>query len=209
MKRIGALNILLFLAAISVIIGQSVRIQSGATVQSGITLGGSAVAAAAMFQGFDPQSNEPPSTGLAESDTRNSHPVLDFDTAADECAVFTFVLAEDYGGGSVDVQLQFTTTAAGGSNVALLTDFERILAGTLDIDADSFDTTAICVLTSSNSTSGITVISTHTHTSGEIDGLLAGELGRLRVCRDIDGASCGSDVQAGDVELVSVTIDEV
>ena len=46
---------------------------------------------------FFPEDNEPPASAYATFDTRNAHPVLDFDgSTADEEAVFTGVLPRNY-----------------------------------------------------------------------------------------------------------------
>ncbi|KKL91346.1 hypothetical protein LCGC14_1895590, partial [marine sediment metagenome] len=87
---------------------------------------------------FTPLHNEPPSTAFATLDTRNQHPVLDFDAAANEDAIFSSVMPQHYGGGGVTVYLHYAMTSA----VALTIDwdvaFERIGDDVLDIDADSF-----------------------------------------------------------------------
>ncbi len=41
---------------------------------------------------FGPLHNEPPSSDAATFDTRNLHPVLDFDASTDESAVFSSII---------------------------------------------------------------------------------------------------------------------
>jgi len=48
---------------------------------------------------FLPTDNEPPSSNYATLDTRNAHPVLDFDDTIQEAAQFTGILPRNYRGG--------------------------------------------------------------------------------------------------------------
>jgi hypothetical protein len=50
---------------------------------------------------FTPYNNEPPAAIYATLDVRNYHPVLDFDGATDEEAVFTSILPRNYAGGGL------------------------------------------------------------------------------------------------------------
>ena len=50
---------------------------------------------------FTPLSNEPPSSNFATFDTRNAHPVLDFDDTTEEKVVFTGIMPRNYAGGGV------------------------------------------------------------------------------------------------------------
>ena len=59
---------------------------------------------------FFPNDNEPPSSNYATLDTRNQHPVLDFDASVDESAVFTGILPRNYGGGGVTVYLHLSAS---------------------------------------------------------------------------------------------------
>ena len=61
---------------------------------------------------FTPLSNEPPSVNPATLDTRNAHPVLDFDAVVPEAAVFSAVMPRHYAGGGVTVYLHWAMTTA-------------------------------------------------------------------------------------------------
>ena len=89
---------------------------------------------------FFPGDNEPPTTNYATLDTRNSHPVLDFDATTQETSIYTSILPRNYAGGGITVYVHWAASTAitgtGGWDVS----FERIGDGSQDIDADSFAT---------------------------------------------------------------------
>ena len=61
---------------------------------------------------FTPLHNEPPSSNMATLDTRNQHPVLDFDASTNESAVFSSVMPQAYGGGGVPVYIHYAMSTA-------------------------------------------------------------------------------------------------
>lgn len=154
---------------------------------------------------FGPLSNEPPASAYATLDTRNAHPVLDFDAATDEEAVFTGVLPRNYGGGGLTVDLIWAASSATSGNVVWDAAIERIGAAQQDIDSDGF--AAVQSATgAANATSGNTTVTSITFTSGaQMDNLAAGELFRLKVRRDANNVS---DTMVGDAELLGVEIRE-
>lgn len=154
---------------------------------------------------FTALANEAPASAFATLDTRNSHAVLDFDAGTDESAVFRGVLPTGYGGGGVNVKLIWAATSATAGNVIWNAAFERINAGALDIDADSF-ATANTATAAADSVSGETTETTIAFSNGaQMDSLAAGEMFRLKVLRDADN---GSDTMTGDAELLAVVVTE-
>lgn len=154
-----------------------------------------------------PLGNEPPSANFATLDSRNGHPVLDFDAAADESAIWTDVLPRHYAGGGITVTLIWAATSATFGTCRWAVALERIDAGTLDIDADSF-ATAQTTGGTANGTSGATTYTTIAFTNGaQMDSLAAGEAFRIKVTRDADGTS-GTDDMTGDAELIGLEIKE-
>lgn len=152
-----------------------------------------------------PYQNEPPAANYATLDTRNGHPVLDFDAATDESAIFTGIMPRSYAGGGVTVYLHLTDT--NDTNAAHKSywdvSFERDTAQ--DLDADSF-AAAQSGNISPNGTSGIPVVLAIAFTNGaQMDSVAAGELFRLMVTRD---ANNGSDDWANDAELIFCEIKE-
>jgi hypothetical protein len=158
---------------------------------------------------FTPLHNEPPASNAATLDVRNGHPVLDFDAATDESAVFTSILPNNYAGGGLSVYSwwTFTSDTNGGHVARIQVAIEYMLAGTLDIDADSFaaaQSGTLAVLT----TSGILTTALVAFTSGaQMDSLIAGKPFRLKITRDADGTS-GTDDATGDAELLLVVVVE-
>lgn len=156
---------------------------------------------------FTPYANEPPSASYATLDTRNAHPVLDFDGSADEEAVFTGILPRNYAGGGLTVYLHVMFTSATTGSAYWQAAIERMDDGTLDLDADSFAAFQGAA-GNPNGTSGVMTLVTITFTTGaQMDSLAAGEAFRLKIRRDADGTA-GTDDVTTDAELVAVEIKE-
>lgn len=159
---------------------------------------------------FLPAHNEPPTANYATLDTRNGHPVLDFDGGTDEEAVFSDVLPSHYAGGGLTVETfwSFTSPTTSGS-LRVQADIERIDASSLDIDADSFTGTFQSAGGTAPGTSGQVIKVTITFTSGaQMDSLAAGEPFRLKIRRDADGTSGTDDISTSDAELLAVYVKE-
>lgn len=152
-----------------------------------------------------PQDNEPPSSSYATLDTRNGHPVLDYDAAADESAIFTGILPRHYAGGGLTVYLHYAMSSAESGDVVLTVAFERIGDQQQDIDSDGFATAKSATVTVP-ATSGLVDIASLAFTDGaEIDSIAVGEAFRVKVTRDADNVA---DTAAGDLELLAVEIKE-
>lgn len=148
---------------------------------------------------FSPLANQPPASSFATLDTRNSVPVLDFDAAADESAVFSATVPEGASLTSgIVVNLVWMATSATSGNVRWRVAFER---RTTDQDADSFDT-ATEATDATNGTSGICETCEITCTT--IDSIVAGDSFRVRVTRV--GTDATNDTMSGDAELVAVEL---
>src|SRR3990167_954559 len=153
---------------------------------------------------FRPQDNEPPSANFATFDTRNLHPVLDFDATTEEKAVFTGIMPRNYAGGGVTNTLFWSGGTATSGTVVWQTAFERV--GTvLDIDGDSF-ATGNNGTTVTPSTAGSTTSTAIAHTDGaQMDSIAVGELFRLAVTREVADAQ---DSKVDDAELLGIEIKE-
>lgn len=148
-----------------------------------------------------PYANEPPAASYATLDLRNGQPVLDFDGAADEEAIFSFIVPSHYaaGGFTVILHVAFTTATTGTANIEV--SVER---GSTDMDADSFATMTDASAVP-NGTSGI-----ETQVSiplANMDSIVAGDHVRLKVHRDADGTN-GTDDITSDMELRSIEVRE-
>lgn len=153
---------------------------------------------------FTPLHNEPPSSNPATLDSRNQHPVLDFDDTTNESAVFTGVMPRNYGGNGVTVYLHYAMSSATANTVDWDVAFERIGDQQQDIDSDSFAAVNSVDDTTVPATSGNVDIVNVTFTDGaDMDSVAAGEAFRLKVTRD-----AASDDAAGDAELLAVEIKE-
>ena len=174
---------------------------------SGTTLNATGGSGGAFALVFRPQANEPPTSAFATLDTRNAHPVLDFDGATDEEAVFTAVLPAGYAGNGLTVQTWWMFTSATSGSLRVQAAIERIDVSSLDLDADSFAAFQSAGGTAPG-TSGRVILVPVTFTDGaQMDSLAAGELFRLKIRRDADGTS-GTDDITTDAELVAVLVKE-
>lgn len=153
---------------------------------------------------FTPLNNEPPATNFATLDTRNAHPVLDFDPTTNESAVFSGVMPRNYAGGGLTVSLHYAMSSAIVGDVDWDVAFERIGDQQQDIDADGFAAVNSVDNTTVPGTSGLVDIVTVAFTDGaDMDSIAVGEGFRLKVTRD-----AASDTGASDAELRFVEIKE-
>ena len=151
---------------------------------------------------FTPLHNQPPSSNYATLDTRNGHPVLDFDTTTQETAIFGGIMPNHYGAGSIRVTIWAALTSATsgtlGWDIAFETDNGQ------DIDSDGFNTAKTATAATVPGTSGVMMTHSVTFTQSEADGIAAGDAFRLRVRRDV-----ANDNAAGDAELFRVLVELV
>ena len=153
---------------------------------------------------FRPQDNEPTSANFATLDTRNLHPVLDFDASTNESAVFSAVMPRSYAGGGLTVYIHYAMTSATTGDIDWDVDLERIGDQQLDIDADSFVGVNSTDNTTVPATSGNVDIITVTFTDGaDMDSIAVGEGFRMKVIRD-----AAADTATGDAEVRFVEIKE-
>ena len=154
---------------------------------------------------FGPYHNEPPAANFATLDTRNLHPVLDFDATTNESAVFSGVMPQSYAGTTgVTVYLHYAMSSAEADTVDWEVAFELIGDQQLDIDGDSFAAVNSVDDTEVPSSTGLVDVVSVAFTDGaDMDSVAAGDAFRLIVTRD-----AASDDAAGDAELVAVEIQE-
>jgi hypothetical protein len=153
---------------------------------------------------FTPLHNEPPSSNPATLDTRNLHPVLDFDATTNESAVFSAIMPRHYSGGGITVYIHYAMTSAEANTVDWDVAFERIGDQQLDIDGDSFAAVNSVDNTTVPGTTGLVDIANVAFTNGaDMDSVAVGEGFRLKVTRD-----AASDDAAGDAELLFVEVKE-
>lgn len=153
---------------------------------------------------FVPQSNEPPTANFATLDTRNNHPILDFDDTTNEDAIYSGVMPQHYSGGGLTVFLHYAMTSATSGDVDLDASFERIGDQQQDIDSDGFAGAQSVDNTTVPGTSGLVDIVSIAFTNGaQIDSIIVGDGFRIKVIRD-----AASDTATGDLELLFVEIRE-
>lgn len=152
---------------------------------------------------FYATNNEQPSSNPATFDARNRHPVLDFDGATNQNAVFSSVLPQNYSGGGVTVYLHYAVDGVAG-DIDWDVAFERIGDQQSDIDGDSFAAVQSVDGTSVPGTSGLVDIVAITFTDGaQMDSVAAGESFRIKVTRD-----AANDTNTDDAQLLKVEIRE-
>ena len=153
---------------------------------------------------FLPQNVEPTATNAASLDTRNEHPVLDFNDTTNESAVFSAVMPRVYGGGGVTVYLHYAMTSAETGDIDWDVAFERIGDQQQDIDSDGFEAVNSVDNTTVPATTGLVDIVSVAFTDGaDMDSVAVGEGFRLKVTRD-----AASDTASGDGELRFIEIKE-
>ena len=153
---------------------------------------------------FTPLQNEPPSSNPASLDTRNQHPVLDFDGSTNESAVFSSVMPRNYSGNGVVVYIHYAMSSAESGDIDWDAAFERIGDQQQDMDSDGFAAANSVDNTTVPGTSGLVDVVGISFTDGaDMDSIAAGEGLRLKITRD-----AGNDTATGDAELRFVEIKE-
>lgn len=152
---------------------------------------------------FDPRSHEPLAANSAGFDTRNQHPVLDFDDTTKQFAVFSAVMPQSYSAATgITVKLHYAMSSAVTGNTDWDVEWERIGDQQLDIDGDSFAAANSVDTTTVPGTTGLVDVVTITFTAGaDMDSVVKGDSFRLRVSRDAP-----NDSASGDAELVKVEV---
>lgn len=158
---------------------------------------------------FHPYNNEPPSSNYATLDTRNLHPVLDFDASTDEEAVFSAVMPQHYAGTTgVTVYIHYSMSSATSGNVVWQVAFERVGDQQLDVDSDSFAAFNGSGQVAVPATSGLVDVVGIAFTDGaDMDSVAVGEKFRLKIRRDADDTSATDDA-TGDAEIHAIEIRE-
>jgi hypothetical protein len=147
--------------------------------------------------------NEYPSANAATFDLRNGHPVLDFDGAASEEAIFSAVMPQHYAGGGVVVYIHYAVGGIAG-DIDWDAEFERIGDQQQDIDGDSFAAPQSTDGTAVPGTTGLVDIVNIAFTDGvQMDLVAVGESFRLKITR-----IGGDDTNNDDAQLVKVEIRE-
>jgi hypothetical protein len=179
---------------------------------TGLSMSGDVLSATATGGGtntilqFFPRDAEFPVTDFATIDTRNNHPVLDFNDTTVETVFFTGFIPQGASFATSGTALTFvllsTATSALTGNIGWLVALERIVANGIDIDGDDFGTAqpgSAAVIGGAN-TGKVTEVSV-TFTLAQLPSLLAaGDMIRVRVQRN---TSVSGD-HAGDAELLGV-----
>jgi hypothetical protein len=149
--------------------------------------------------------NEPPASNYATFDSRNSHPVLDFDGGTNESAVFKAVMPQHYASGGVTVYIHYSMESDITNDIDWDVAFERIGDGIQDIDSDGFQTAKSVDGTTVPGTSGHVDVVSINFSDGatEMDSVTKGDLFRIKVTRD-----AASDTSTTDAELHAVEIRE-
>lgn len=142
--------------------------------------------------------------GNATLDTRNGHPVIDFDPSTSEHAIFGCVMPKHYGGGGLTAYLHFGATGIVTGNVVWEASFERGGDGQQDMDSDGF-ASAKTVTVAVPGTDGNLKITSIAFLSSEIDGILVGEGFRIKIRR---AATDAGDTAAADAELRFIEVRE-
>lgn len=154
---------------------------------------------------FEPKNNDPPAANYATLDTRNSHPVLDFNNDADEEAVFPGVLPRHYDGGGVTVMLVWMADGVVVNEVVWDAQFERHADDAFDLDGDGFAAVQSVTATAPSVDGEVSYDDIAFTNGAEMDSLAAGESFRLKIRRDADN---GADDLDADAQLLRVEIRE-
>jgi len=143
-----------------------------------------------------------PSSNPAVANSRNGHPVLNYDDTIEEKVIFDSKIQSGYDGEDINVDIDWIAEAATSGAVTWGIEFERNTPGGNDIDSDSFAAQQIGNSTTAG-TSGIITRTTITLTQAQADGVIAGDYFRMRVERV---TSDGGDNMSDDAQILRIVV---
>lgn len=151
---------------------------------------------------------EPPYSGYSLNapvlSNRQGHPYLGFDAVTQETAQFTAVMPSNYTGSGVKVKVHHAATGITGT-LGWIVDFERIGSGITDTDADNFGlATTIAAGTVPGTEGMLDIISTNLGSASAISNVVAGDIFRLRIKRDVSNDDCATDGELHAIELMEL-----
>lgn len=144
--------------------------------------------------------------GSPEPVARNNHYMVAFDAAADESVICSFRMPATYNSGAnlTGTLTMFAATATTGTVRARL-EFEYVPAGSLDIDADSFDA-AVEANATADATSGESFTASFTLANADIDAPVAGAYMRVKITRV--GTDGTNDTMTGDAQFLDLVLSQ-
>lgn len=146
--------------------------------------------------------NQPPATNYALWGARNAFPILAFNASTDTSAVFSTIINQGAVlTAGISVIIKWVAESATSGDCVWIAAFEAV---TTDIDSDSF-AAGVSVTTTTDATAGKPNTTTINHSGSEIDGIVAGDMIRLKITRDADA---GGDTMTGDAQILSVEIQQ-
>lgn len=150
---------------------------------------------------FDPNTATFPATAPAAASSRNRHPLIAYDDTTDENVIFHGMMSQNYSAGSLTVDLTWLAASATTGDVKWDVAFERMDAGGLNWDVDSF--AAVQTVTSTtNADNKIATKTSITFTRAQADAIAASDAFRLKVTRDTSVAgNMVGDAQLGMVQI--------
>jgi hypothetical protein len=180
---------------------------------TGLSMSGDVLSATATGGGANtimrlfPKDNEPPASGFATLDTRNSHPILDFPSTGSPTAIFRTYVPQGAtfagSGTALTIYIDAAATSATSGVVGWSVSLERLVAGGQDLDSDNFGTAQSSSQTISG-TSGVMCRTTVIFTQAQLpSSLAAGDMFRIRIQRN---TSVGSN-HTGDAEFVGAYLE--
>lgn len=148
-----------------------------------------------IIRNWGPHDASFPASNYATLDTRNTHPVLDFDTTTQETVYFHGVMPDNYDAEGITIELWWTATSATSGTIGWDVSLEQMDG--LDVDGDSFATAQTVTAATVSATNGTLQSSSVSIADGTaMDSLVAGDMFRLRVRRNVS-----ADTATGDAEL--------
>jgi hypothetical protein len=148
-----------------------------------------------------------PSLAYATLGWRNNKPVLEFDQATNEVAMFLCQMPRNYAGGGITLTLSLMAAAATSGDLSFAAFVMSLTPGADDLDVKAFAAPNLNQAITVPGTSGETVDATIAFSDGaDMDSVAAGEWFYLIVMRDAQDAT--NDDASGDAQLVGLEIKE-